>query len=118
MTEVFIDSISWGGAAGGGKPSESALNVCKSLQVTYSPQDCYRYTRQQDRRRLGRRQESKAVEFGCMDAQQLFKAGKLTEAISALNVQLFERNPAISAAELSFLSFYVLPVTSIELRSS
>ena len=23
MTEVFIDSISWGGAAGGGKPSES-----------------------------------------------------------------------------------------------
>ena len=23
MTEVFVDSISWGGAAGGGKPSES-----------------------------------------------------------------------------------------------
>ena len=23
LTEVFIDSISWGGAAGGGKPSES-----------------------------------------------------------------------------------------------
>ena len=39
MTEVFIDSISWGGAAGGGKPSESVSLSCKSLQVTYLPQD-------------------------------------------------------------------------------
>ena len=39
MTEVFVDSISWGGAAGGGKPSESLSLSCKSLQVTYFPQD-------------------------------------------------------------------------------
>jgi type VI secretion system secreted protein Hcp len=39
MTEVFIDSISWGGAAGGGKPSESLSVSCKSLQVTYFPQN-------------------------------------------------------------------------------
>jgi type VI secretion system secreted protein Hcp len=38
MTEVFIDSISWGGAANGGKPSESLSVSCKSLQVTYTPQ--------------------------------------------------------------------------------
>ena len=39
MTEVFVDSISWGGAAGGGKPSESLSLSAKSLQVTYWPQD-------------------------------------------------------------------------------
>jgi type VI secretion system secreted protein Hcp len=39
MTEVFIDSISWGGAAGGGKPSESLSLSFKSLMVTYSPQN-------------------------------------------------------------------------------
>ncbi len=39
MTEVFIDSISWGGAAGGGKPSESVSLSAKSLQITYWPQD-------------------------------------------------------------------------------
>jgi type VI secretion system secreted protein Hcp len=35
MTEVFIDSISWGGAAGGGKPSESLSVSSKSLAITY-----------------------------------------------------------------------------------
>ena len=39
MTEVFVDSISWGGAAGGGKPSESLSMSAKSLQVTYTPQN-------------------------------------------------------------------------------
>ncbi len=39
MTEVFVDSISWGGAAGGGKPSESLSLSAKSLTVTYWPQD-------------------------------------------------------------------------------
>ncbi len=39
MTEVFVDSISWGGAAGGGKPSESLSLSSKSLTITYWPQD-------------------------------------------------------------------------------
>jgi len=39
MKEVFVDSISWGGAAGGGKPSESLSISCKSLNITYWPQD-------------------------------------------------------------------------------
>ncbi|HEX4748528.1 MAG TPA: type VI secretion system tube protein Hcp [Bryobacteraceae bacterium] len=39
MTEVFVDSISWGGAAGGGKPSESLSLSAKSLTITYWPQD-------------------------------------------------------------------------------
>ncbi|HEX3877060.1 MAG TPA: type VI secretion system tube protein Hcp [Bryobacteraceae bacterium] len=39
FTEVFVDSISWGGAAGGGKPSESLSLSAKSLQVTYTPQN-------------------------------------------------------------------------------
>lgn len=39
MTEVFVDSISWGGAANGGKPSESLALSAKSLQITYWPQD-------------------------------------------------------------------------------
>jgi type VI secretion system secreted protein Hcp len=39
MTEVFVDSISWGGAAGGGKPSESLSLSAKSLKVSYWSQD-------------------------------------------------------------------------------
>jgi type VI protein secretion system component Hcp len=39
LTEVFIDSISWGGSAGGGKPSESVSVSAKSLQITYFPQN-------------------------------------------------------------------------------
>jgi type VI secretion system secreted protein Hcp len=39
LTEVFIDSISWGGAAGGGKPSESISVSAKSIMVTYWPQN-------------------------------------------------------------------------------
>ena len=39
MTECFIDSISWGGAQGGGKPSESVSMSFKSLMVTYWPQN-------------------------------------------------------------------------------
>jgi type VI secretion system secreted protein Hcp len=35
MTEVFVDSISWGGAAGGGKPSESVSLSAKSLKISY-----------------------------------------------------------------------------------
>jgi type VI secretion system secreted protein Hcp len=35
MTEVFVDSISWGGAAGGGKPSESISLSAKSLKISY-----------------------------------------------------------------------------------
>lgn len=35
MTEVFVDSISWGGAAGGGKPSESLTLSAKSLKISY-----------------------------------------------------------------------------------
>jgi type VI secretion system secreted protein Hcp len=38
MTEVFIDSISWGGSAGGGKPSESLSVSFKSVMITYTPQ--------------------------------------------------------------------------------
>ena len=38
MTECFIDSISWGAAAGGGKPSESVSMSAKSLVVNYSQQ--------------------------------------------------------------------------------
>jgi type VI secretion system secreted protein Hcp len=39
FTEVFVDSISWGGAAGGGKPSESLSLSAKTLMVTYTPQN-------------------------------------------------------------------------------
>jgi len=39
FTEVFVDSISWGGSAGGGKPSESASLSAKSIMVTYWPQN-------------------------------------------------------------------------------
>lgn len=39
MKEVFVDSISWGGAAGGGKPSESLSLSFKSLVISYWPQE-------------------------------------------------------------------------------
>lgn len=38
MTECFIDSISWGGAAGGGKPSESVSLSFKSIKIEYYTQ--------------------------------------------------------------------------------
>jgi len=38
FTQVFIDSISWGGSAGGGKPSESVSFSMASIQFTYTPQ--------------------------------------------------------------------------------
>jgi type VI secretion system secreted protein Hcp len=39
LTQVFIDSISWGGAEGGGKPSESLSVSCQQIVVTYFPQN-------------------------------------------------------------------------------
>jgi len=39
MEEIFVDSISWGGAAGGGKPSESVSISYKKITVTYVPQN-------------------------------------------------------------------------------
>jgi type VI protein secretion system component Hcp len=39
LTEVFVDSISWGGAAGGGKPSESVSLSAKQITITYWPQN-------------------------------------------------------------------------------
>ena len=39
LKEVFIDSISWGGAAGGGKPSESLSLSYKQVLMTYYPQN-------------------------------------------------------------------------------
>jgi type VI secretion system secreted protein Hcp len=38
FTQVFIDSISWGGSAGGGKPSESVSFSMATIQFTYTPQ--------------------------------------------------------------------------------
>jgi type VI secretion system secreted protein Hcp len=38
MTEVFIDSVSWGAASGGGKPSESSSMSFKKIQMEYHPQ--------------------------------------------------------------------------------
>jgi len=38
MAECFIDSISWGGSAGGGKPSESVAMSFSSMKITYFPQ--------------------------------------------------------------------------------
>jgi len=38
MEEVFIDSVSWGGASGGGKPSESISMSFKKMTMTYHPQ--------------------------------------------------------------------------------
>jgi type VI secretion system secreted protein Hcp len=39
LTECFIDTISWGGATGGGKPSESVSMSFKKCVVTYYPQN-------------------------------------------------------------------------------
>ncbi|HXR76721.1 MAG TPA: type VI secretion system tube protein Hcp [Bryobacteraceae bacterium] len=39
MAECFIDSVSWGGSAGGGKPSESVAVSFSSLKITYFPQN-------------------------------------------------------------------------------
>ncbi|HJY05789.1 MAG TPA: type VI secretion system tube protein Hcp [Bryobacteraceae bacterium] len=39
MAECFIDSVSWGGSAGGGKPSESVAMSFSSLKITYFPQN-------------------------------------------------------------------------------
>lgn len=39
MQELFIDSISWGAASGGGKPSESVSMSFKQLQITYWTQN-------------------------------------------------------------------------------
>ncbi|HEX7359182.1 MAG TPA: type VI secretion system tube protein Hcp [Bryobacteraceae bacterium] len=39
MKEVFVDSVSWGGAAGGGKPSESVSLSFKSIVISYWPQE-------------------------------------------------------------------------------
>lgn len=38
FTQVFIDSISWGGSSGGGKPSESVTFSFATIQFTYTPQ--------------------------------------------------------------------------------
>ena len=38
LEEVFIDSVSWGAAAGGGKPSESVSMSFKKITMEYSPQ--------------------------------------------------------------------------------
>ena len=38
FTQVFVDSISWGAAGGGGKPSESVSFSFASIQYTYTPQ--------------------------------------------------------------------------------
>ncbi|HEY1756940.1 MAG TPA: type VI secretion system tube protein Hcp [Bryobacteraceae bacterium] len=35
FTQIFIDSVSWGGAAGGGKPSESVSFSFASINITY-----------------------------------------------------------------------------------
>lgn len=39
FTQVFVDSISWGGAAGGGKASESVSFSFATIQMTYNMQD-------------------------------------------------------------------------------
>lgn len=39
LTQVFIDSVSWGGASGGGKPSESVALSFESIKITYIPQN-------------------------------------------------------------------------------
>ena len=36
--QVFVDSVSWGGAAGGGKPSESVSFSFKTIKLTYQMQ--------------------------------------------------------------------------------
>ena len=39
LQQVFVDSISWGGAAGGGKPSESVSFSFSQIQISYWQQD-------------------------------------------------------------------------------
>jgi type VI secretion system secreted protein Hcp len=39
MKQVFIDSVSWGGASGGGKPSESVSMSFESIKITYWSQN-------------------------------------------------------------------------------
>ena len=39
LTEVYVDSISWGGSTAASKPSESLTLSSKSLQITYFPQN-------------------------------------------------------------------------------
>ena len=39
LEECFIDNVSWGGAQGGGKPSESVSMSFKKIVVTYYPQN-------------------------------------------------------------------------------
>jgi type VI secretion system secreted protein Hcp len=39
MKEVFVNGVSWGGAEGGGKPTESCLLSFAEMKVTYYPQD-------------------------------------------------------------------------------
>ncbi len=36
--QVFVDSVSWGGASGGDKPSESCSFSFKTCKITYTPQ--------------------------------------------------------------------------------
>jgi len=38
FTQLFVDSVSWGGAAGGGKPSESVAFSFASIGITYKIQ--------------------------------------------------------------------------------
>jgi type VI secretion system secreted protein Hcp len=38
FTQVFIDSISWGGSSGGGKPSESVSFSMATIKFTYTAQ--------------------------------------------------------------------------------
>ncbi|SRR5579883_6548 len=38
FTQLFVDSISWGGASGGGKPSESLSFSFASIKFTYQEQ--------------------------------------------------------------------------------
>jgi type VI secretion system secreted protein Hcp len=38
FTQVFVDSISWGGAAGGGKPSESLSFSFATVKIAYTEQ--------------------------------------------------------------------------------
>jgi type VI secretion system secreted protein Hcp len=39
MEAVYVDSVSWGGAAGGGKPSESLSLSFQKITISYWPQD-------------------------------------------------------------------------------
>ena len=38
LKEIFVDSISWGGASGGGKPSESVSFSCEEIKLKYTEQ--------------------------------------------------------------------------------